>query len=69
MNNGHIIKSILALCKTNLDYAIDSANFSVASYIHLMWKDSVTYMHVLAVYVKEKLLFAEDVSLENSTGW
>ena len=68
VNNGHI-KSILALCETNLDDSNDSANFSVTSYIHLIWKDSVTYMHVLAVYVKEKLPFAEDLSLENSTGW
>ena len=29
-------------------------------------KDSVTHLHDLAVYVKEALLFAWDVSLENS---
>ena len=30
-------------------------------------KDSVTHLHDLAVYVKEELLFAWDLSLENST--
>ena len=30
-------------------------------------KDSITYMHGLAVYVKEGLPFAQDLSLENSS--
>ena len=58
---------ILALCETNLDDSIDSGNFSVRSYLSLIRKDSSTHMHSLAVYVKEGLPFARDVSLENSS--
>ena len=57
---------ILALCETNLDDSIDSCNFSVRGYLPLIRKDSVTHMHGLAVYVKEGLPFAQDLSLENS---
>ena len=57
---------ILALCETNLDDAIDSGNFSVTGYLPLIRKDSSTHMHGLAVYVKEGLPFARDLSLENS---
>ena len=57
---------ILALCETNLDDSIDSGNFSVRGYLPLIRKDSTTNMHGLAVYVKEGLLFARDLSLENS---
>ena len=57
---------ILALCETNLDDSIDSGNFSVRGYLPLIWKDSSTHMHGLAVYVKEGLPFAQDLSLENS---
>ena len=57
---------ILALCETNLDDSIDSGNFSVRGYLPLIWKDSSTHMHGLAVYVKEGLLFARNLSLENS---
>ena len=57
---------ILALCETNLDYSIDSGNFFGRGYLPLIQKDSNTYMHGLAVYVKEGLLFARDLSLENS---
>ena len=35
-------------------------------YLPLIQKDSVTHMHGLAVYVKEGLPFARDLSLENS---
>ena len=35
-------------------------------YLPLIRKDSSTHMHGLAVYVKEGLPFAQDVSLENS---
>ena len=56
---------ILALCETNLDNSIDSGNFSVRGYLPLIRKDSGTHMHGLAVYVKG-LLFARDLSLENS---
>ena len=56
---------ILALCETNLDDSIDSGNFSVRGYLPLIRKDSSTHMHGLAVYVKEGLPFAWDLSLEN----
>ena len=55
---------ILALCETNLDDSIDSGNFSVRGYLALIWIDSGTHMHGLAV--KEGLPFARNVSLENS---
>ena len=58
---------ILALCETNLDYSIDSGNFSVTGYLPLIRKDSITHVHGPAVYVKEGLPFARDLSLENST--
>ena len=35
-------------------------------YLDLVRKDSVTHMHGLAVYLKEGLSFAQDLSLENS---
>ena len=57
---------ILALCETNLDDSIDSGNFSVRGYLPLIRKDSSTHMHGLAVYLKEGLPFAWDLSLENS---
>ena len=58
--------NILALCETNLDDSIDSGNFSVKGYLPLIRKDSSTHMHGLAVYVKEGLPFAQDLSLGNS---
>ena len=57
---------ILALCETSLDDSIDSSNFSVTGYLPLTRKDSSTHMDALAVYVKEGLPFARDLSLENS---
>ena len=57
---------ILALYETKLDDSIDSGNFSVRGYLPLIRKDSGTHMHGLAVYVKEGLPFARDLSLENS---
>ena len=57
---------ILALCETNLDDSIDSDNFSVRGYLPLIQKDSSTHMHGLAVYVKEGISIAWDLSLENS---
>ena len=57
---------IFALGETNLDDSIDSSNFSVRSYLPLIRKDSSTHMHGLAVYVKEGLPFARDLSPENS---
>ena len=56
---------ILVLCETNLDDSIDSGNFFVRSYLPLIWKDSVTHIHDLVVYVKTELSFAENLSLEN----
>ena len=41
-----------------LGWLIDSGNFSVGSYIPLIWKDSITHIHGLVVYVKEGLSFA-----------
>ena len=57
---------ILATWKTNLDDSIYSGNFSVRGYLSLIQKDSTTHIHGLAVYVKEGLPFARDLSLENS---
>ena len=57
---------ILALCEANLNDSIDSGNFSVRGYLPLIRKDSSTHMHSLAVYVKEELPFAHDLSPENS---
>ena len=54
---------ILALCETNLDGSIDSGNFSVRGYLSLIRKDSSTHMNGLTVYVKEGLLFVQDLSL------
>ena len=56
----------LPLCETNLDDSIDSDNFSVRGYLPLIQKYSSTHMHGLAIYVKEGLPFACDLSLENS---
>ena len=57
---------ILALCETILDESIDSGNFSVRGYLPLVRKDYITHIHGLAVYVKEGLPLAQDLSLENS---
>ena len=57
---------IPALCDTHLDDSIDSGNFPVRGYLPLIRKHSSTHMHGLAVYVKEGLLSARDLSLENS---
>ena len=56
----------ILLCGTNLNDSIDSGNFSVRDYLPLIRNDSGTHMHGLAVYVKEGLPFARDLSLENS---
>ena len=49
---------ILALCETNPEGSVGSGNFFVRVYLPLIWKDSSTYMHAVAVYVKEGLPFA-----------
>ena len=56
---------ILALYEANLDDSIDSSNFSVKGYLPLIGKNSSTHMHGPAVYVKDVLPFAWDLSLEN----
>ena len=45
---------------------IDFGNFSVRGYLPLIQKDSSTHMHGFAVFVKEGLPVAWDLSLENS---
>ena len=57
---------ILDLCETNLDDSINSGNLSVRGYLSISQKDSIIHMHGLAVYVKEGLPLAWDLSLENS---
>ena len=49
-----------------MDDSIDSSNFCVRGYLPLIQKDSHNQMHDLAVYVKEGIPFARDLSLENS---
>ena len=56
---------ILALCETNLDDSTDFS-FSVRGDVPLIWMDSSVHMCGLAVYMKEGLPFAPDLSLENS---
>ena len=51
---------ILVLYETNLDDSIDSGISSVRDYLPLIFKDSGTHVHGLAVYVKEGLPFARD---------
>ena len=58
--------AILALFETNLDDSIDSGNFFVMVYVLLIWKDYITHMHGLAVYMKVGLPFTWSLSLENS---
>ena len=57
---------ILPLCETNLDSSVDSGNFFCRSYLPLIQKDSTTHMAGFAVYVKEWLPFAQNLSPENS---
>ena len=64
--NLSLNQTIMTLCETNLDGSIDSGNFFMRGYLPLIQKDSSTHMHDLAVYVKEGLPFAWDLSLENS---
>ena len=54
---------ILALCEANLD---GSGNFSVKGYLPLIQKDSITHMHGLALYVKERFPFTRDLSQKDS---
>ena len=56
---------ILALCETNLDDSVDSGNIFVRGHLLLIWKDSITHMHVHVVYVKGGPPFACGLSLKN----
>ena len=60
------LTDIITLWETHLDDSIDFDYFSVRDFLPLIRKDSITHMHGLAVYVKEGLPFAWDLSLENS---
>ena len=57
---------ILGLFETVLDDSVNSDDFSVRGYLPLIWKDSNTHMHGVAVYMNEGLSFARDLSLEKS---
>ena len=46
--------------------SIDFGSFSVRGNLPLIRKDFITQMHGLAVYLKEGLPFARDVSVESS---
>ena len=37
-----------------VDGLTESDNFSIRDYFHLIWKYSVTHVHSLVVYVKER---------------
>ena len=52
--------------ETNLNDLTDSRNFSVRGYLPLIRTISITHIHGLAVYMKQGLPFAQDLSLENS---
>ena len=52
--------------ETNLNDLTDSRNFSVRGYLPLIRTVSITHIHGLAVYMKQGLPFAQDLSLENS---
>ena len=49
-----------------MDDSTDSGTFSVRGYFPLIQKDSTTHVCGLAIYVKEGLPFAQNLSLENS---
>ena len=56
---------MLAVQETNLDDSVDSGNFSVRAYLPVIWKDCITHMPGLAVYVKEGFPFARHLPLRN----
>ena len=58
-----------SICQTrkNVFYFTSKMSFiSLFIYLPLIQKDSSTHIHGLAVYVKERLPFARDLSLEDS---
>ena len=48
---------ILALYETNIEKSIYSSNFSVWGFLHLIWKNSVSHVHRIAVYVERGIYF------------
>ena len=66
LNGSFFLESNSPDILSNLDDSIHCGNFSVTSYLHLIWMDSVTHMHGLEVYGKGGLPLAQDLSLENS---
>ena len=54
------------LCERNLNDSTDSGNFSVRGYLSIIRNFSITHMHGLAVFEKERLPFSRDISLEKS---
>ena len=62
LNSPDILVLVL---ETNLNYSTDSGNFCVKIY-PLIREDSSIHMHHLAVYIKEGLPFATDLSLKHS---
>ena len=61
-----VIRILLIVDLSLMDDSIGSGNFSVRGYLPIIQKDSSSHMHVLAVYVREGLPFAWDLSLEHS---
>ena len=59
------LPDFFTVCETNLDDSLILPT-SLRSYLPLIRKDSATHMHDLAVWLKEGLPFARDLSLENS---
>ena len=57
--------NIFTLCKTELENPINSCNFYQRGYLPSIQMASA-HMYDLAIYEKEKLPFAHDLSLENS---
>ena len=57
---------MLPLYETNLDDSIDTGNFFVKGYLHLLQKDSTTHVHGLLVYMKKGLPFKQYLSPEKS---
>ena len=57
---------ILALYDTNIEESIYSSNFSVRSFLHLIWKNSVSHVHRIAVYVKRGISFERGTYLKKT---
>ena len=57
---------ILALYETNIEKSIYSSNFSVWGFLHLIWKNSVSHVHRIAVYVKRGISFERGTYLKKT---